>query len=98
MAGCGKLALLIIHKGCVLIELWSVILLVWSARMLNILTTNLKKILFGIRRKRKEQQNEEQRFNPDCGKLEPDAFDADGDLTINSWELFKADELASEDE
>lgn len=37
-------------------------------------------------------------LNPDCGKLEPDAFDADWNLTINSWELFKADELASEDE
>ena len=33
---------------------------------------------------------------PDCGELEPDAYDANGNLTINSWELFKEDELARE--
>lgn len=35
---------------------------------------------------------------PDCGELEPDAYDAEGNLTINSWEQFKEDELASEGE
>lgn len=35
---------------------------------------------------------------PDCGELEPDAYDADGNLTINSWELFKQEELAREAE
>lgn len=34
----------------------------------------------------------------DCEKLEPDAFDDDGNLTINSWELFKEDELASDED
>ena len=38
------------------------------------------------------------KIKPDCGKLEPDAFDADGNLTINSWELFKEDELASDED
>lgn len=33
---------------------------------------------------------------PDCGELEPDAYDADGKLTINSWELFMRDELDRE--
>ena len=35
---------------------------------------------------------------PDCGELEPDAYDADGTLTINSWELFKQEDLARESE
>ena len=37
---------------------------------------------------------------PDCGfdDLVPDAYDAEGHLTVNSWELFKQDELASEDD
>ena len=37
---------------------------------------------------------------PDCGfdDLVPDAYDAEGHRTINSWELFKQDELASEDD
>lgn len=35
---------------------------------------------------------------PDCGELEPDAYDADGNLTVNSWELFKQDELAREED
>lgn len=36
---------------------------------------------------------------PDCGfdDLVPDAYDAEGHRTINSWEPFKQDELASED-
>ena len=38
------------------------------------------------------------KLKPDCEKLEPDAFDADGNLTINSWELFKEDELASDED
>ena len=37
-------------------------------------------------------------LEPDCGELEPDAYDADGNLTINSWELFKQEELARESE
>lgn len=28
--------------------------------------------------------------------LKPDAYDADGNLTINSWEFFKEEELARE--
>lgn len=37
---------------------------------------------------------------PDGGldALKPDAYDADGNLTINSWELFKQEELARESE
>lgn len=35
---------------------------------------------------------------PDCGELEPDAYDAEGNLTINSWELFKQEELAREED
>ena len=39
-------------------------------------------------------------YYPDGGldALKPDAYDAEGNLTINSWELYKQDELASEDE
>lgn len=37
------------------------------------------------------------KLKSDCGKLEPDAYDADGNLTVNSWELFKQDELAREE-
>lgn len=35
---------------------------------------------------------------PDCGldDLVSDAYDSSGRLVINSWELFKQDELASE--
>jgi hypothetical protein len=35
---------------------------------------------------------------PDCGfdDLVPDAYDAEGNLTINSWELFKREELDRE--
>ena len=35
---------------------------------------------------------------PDGGPdaLEPDSYDAEGHLTINSWQLFKEDELAHE--
>lgn len=29
-------------------------------------------------------------------ELMPDAYDADGNLTINSWEFFKEEELARE--
>ncbi len=29
---------------------------------------------------------------------EPDAYDADGKRTVNSWKLFMEDELASEDD
>lgn len=49
--------------------------------------------------------DEEERTNmkvrnliPDCGELEPDAYDAEGNLTINSWELFKQEELAREED
>lgn len=37
---------------------------------------------------------------PDCGfdDFLPDAYDEEGYRTINSWELFKQDELASEDD
>ena len=37
---------------------------------------------------------------PDGGldALKLDAYDADGKLTINSWELFKQEELARESE
>lgn len=37
-------------------------------------------------------------LEPDGGPdaLEPDSYDAEGHLTINSWELFKEDELARE--
>lgn len=33
---------------------------------------------------------------PECGfdDLIPDAYDAEGHLTINTWELFKQDELS----
>ena len=34
---------------------------------------------------------------PDCGYCSPDAYDADGNLTVNSWEIFKQDELAREE-
>ena len=37
-------------------------------------------------------------LKPDCGEFEPDAYDADGNLTISSWALFQEDELASEGE
>lgn len=35
---------------------------------------------------------------PDGGPdaLEPDSYDAEGHLTINSWQLFKGEELARE--
>lgn len=35
---------------------------------------------------------------PDGGldALRPDAYDAEGKLTINSWELYKEEELARE--
>lgn len=37
---------------------------------------------------------------PDGGldASKPDAYDADGRLTINSWELYKEEELARESE
>lgn len=35
---------------------------------------------------------------PDSGEFQPDAYDGDGYRTIDSWELYKQDELASEDD
>lgn len=35
---------------------------------------------------------------PDCNDFPPDAYDSQGKLTINSWELFKLDELSQEDD
>ena len=33
---------------------------------------------------------------PDRDGFEPDAYDAEGNLTVNSWELFRQDEEAYE--
>lgn len=48
----------------------------------ELLGTNSKEILI------------EKDFNHD---FEPDSYDANGQLTINSWELYKSDELAKEE-
>ena len=37
-------------------------------------------------------------LKPDSGEFQPDAYDNDGYRTIDSWELYKQDELASEDD
>lgn len=35
-------------------------------------------------------------LKPDSGEFQPDAYDAEGNLIVNSWELFKEEELARE--
>lgn len=40
--------------------------------------------------------NEDSYLIQDHNGLEPDAYDADGNLTVNSWELFRQDEEAYE--
>lgn len=39
-------------------------------------------------------------YYPDGGldALKPDAYDAEGNLTINSWDLFMRDEIEREDD
>lgn len=37
-------------------------------------------------------------LKPDSGEFQPDAYDSDGYRTIDSWELYNQDELASEDD
>ena len=34
------------------------------------------------------------KLKSDCDDFEPDAYDADGNLTVNSWDLFRDEELA----
>lgn len=35
-------------------------------------------------------------LKPDSDEFQPDAYDSDGYRTIDSWELYKQDELARE--